>query len=376
MSRPFTFYEFFAGGGMARTGLGAGWSCLFANDFDPAKARTYAANFGADDLKIGDVWSLEGSDLPGRADLAWASSPCQDLSLAGARQGLAGKRSSAFWGFWRLVEQLAAGGRAPRAVAVENVSGLLTSRGGADFTALCEALAGLGYRFGALEVDAERFLPQSRPRLFVLAALDEPPAGVLGPPGAFHTEAVRAAHARLPEPLKARWLWWRLPEPPRRNASLSDLLEPDDEVRWLPEARTARLLELMNPGHRARLQAALAGGGRAVGTAFRRTRMEDGVRVQRAEVRFDGVAGCLRTPGGGSSRQFVLAAEAGRVRARLLTAREAARLMGLPDDYRLPGSASAGLHVAGDGVAAPVVRALAAQILEPLLAGGGIAAAA
>ena len=169
LPEPFTFYEFFAGGGMARTGLGPGWRCLFANDLDAAKAQAYRANFDGEDLSVGDVWKLEAGTLPARADLAWASSPCQDVSLAGARRGLAGQRSSAFWGFWRLIRQLDAEGRAPRAIGIENVTGLLSSHGGADFTALCAALAGLGYRFGALEIDAAMFTPQSRPRLFVLA---------------------------------------------------------------------------------------------------------------------------------------------------------------------------------------------------------------
>ena len=103
---PFTFYEFFAGGGMARLGLGADWKCLFANDFDPVKAATYRANFGGGHFREGDVFDLTAADLPGRADLAWASSPCQDFSLAGGRAGLAGGRSSAFHGFWRLIEAL------------------------------------------------------------------------------------------------------------------------------------------------------------------------------------------------------------------------------------------------------------------------------
>ena len=136
------FYEFFAGGGMARKGLGPEWTCLFANDFDPGKAAAYRANWGAEDFRLGDVWALEAADLPDLADLAWASSPCQDFSLAGARAGLAGGRSSAFWGFWRLIEALDDAGRAPRALVLENVGGLLTSHGGADFAAVCEALAG------------------------------------------------------------------------------------------------------------------------------------------------------------------------------------------------------------------------------------------
>ncbi|WP_374467926.1 DNA cytosine methyltransferase [Phenylobacterium sp.] len=370
MSAPLAFYEFFAGGGMARLGLAAGWTCAFANDFDPVKARTYRANFpdAADHFHEGDVWKLAAGDLPGVPDLAWASSPCQDFSLAGARAGLAGGRSSAFFGFWRLMEGLAAEGRAPRGIVIENVSGLLTSHGGADFAALGEALAAQGYRFGALEIDAQAFLPQSRPRVFVFAVREPPPAHLTGE-SPFHTRAVRAAALALPPHLAERWVWWRLAAPPSRNTDLAALLEPDAAVGWHPPERTARLLELMAPLHRARLEAMQARGERAVGAVFRRTREEDGRRVQRAEVRFDGVAGCLRTPGGGSSRQSIVVVGQGGVRSRLLSPREAARLMGLPESYRLPSAATAALHVTGDGVAVPVVRWLAAQLLEPLLAG-------
>ena len=360
---------------MARIGLGPQWACLFANDIDPGKARAYGANFGADHLKLADVWDLGAADLPGCADLAWASSPCQDVSLAGPRQGLSGRRSSAFWGFWRLIEQLHGEGRAPRAIGIENVTGLLSSHGGADFAAICAALAGLGYRFGALEIDAATFVPQSRPRMFLLAARDASGAAQGGGPGAFHSPAVRQAFQDLPAALKPHWLWWRLPEPPRRNTTLADLMEPDAMVSWLEPAQTRRLVELMAPLHRARLDEAIAAPGRRVGTAYRRMRMDFGRRVQRAEVRFDGLAGCLRTPAGGSSRQFVLVAQDGAVRARLLTPREAARLMGLPDDYSLPSSATGALHIAGDGVVAPVVRHLAAHILEPVLSATGRVAA-
>ncbi|HEY0052632.1 MAG TPA: DNA cytosine methyltransferase, partial [Caulobacteraceae bacterium] len=168
---PALVYEFFAGGGMARLGLEAagGWTTAFANDRDAMKAAAYRANFGDAVLNPADVWDLTPSDVPGTAALAWASSPCQDLSLAGGRAGLSGGRSSAFWGFWRLMQGLAAEGRAPRTVVIENVSGLLTSHGGADFEALCRALAEAGYAYGALEIDAALWTPQSRPRLFVIA---------------------------------------------------------------------------------------------------------------------------------------------------------------------------------------------------------------
>ena len=373
---PFSFYEFFAGGGMARLGLGEGWACAFANDFDPVKAVAYRANFpdAAAHFQEGDVWRLATGDLPARADLAWASSPCQDFSLAGARAGLAGGRSSAFFGFWRLMEGLAAEGRAPRAVVIENVSGLLTSHGGRDFAALGEALAAQGYSFGALEIDAAAFVPQSRPRVFVIAVREPPPAALVGP-SPFHTRAVKAAAAALPATLAARWIWWRAAAPAPRNTDLAALLEPDGAVAWHSAERTARWLELMAPLHRARLDVLRTRGERAVGAVYRRMRLEAGVKVQRAEVRFDGVAGCLRTPRGGSSRQVILVVEEGQVRTRLLSPREAARLMGLPDSYGLPKAATSALHVAGDGVAAPVVRWLAGQVLEPLLDGAAVMAA-
>jgi len=365
--RSFTHYEFFAGGGMAGLGLGSRWTCTLANDFDPLKAACWRANHDPAVLREGDIWALEPRDLPGRADLAWASSPCQDLSLAGRRGGLDGGRSSAFWGFHRLMAGLVAEDRAPRLLVIENVVGLLSSNGGRDFTALAAALDEIGYRFGALEVDAAPWLPQSRPRVFVVAARGDVDAGA--PQAPFHSPRVQAAHGRLPQALKDRWIWWSLQAPQRRNAVLADLLEPDAALDWFSPEATDRLLDLMNPLHRARLEEAAAVHGRAVGAAFRRVRVQKGVKAQRAEVRFDGLAGCLRTPAGGSSRQIVVVAEPGRVRARLLTPREGARLMGLPEDYRLPRAATAAFKVLGDGVAVPVVRALAQQILEPLLDG-------
>jgi DNA (cytosine-5)-methyltransferase 1 len=84
-----TFLEFFAGGGMARLGLGDSWRCLLANDRDAMKCADYRANFGGDDLIEGDIAALSAADLPPHSvDLVWGSFPCQDLSLAGARGGM------------------------------------------------------------------------------------------------------------------------------------------------------------------------------------------------------------------------------------------------------------------------------------------------
>ncbi|MFT4954942.1 MAG: DNA (cytosine-5)-methyltransferase 1 [Brevundimonas sp.] len=365
---PFSLYEFFAGGGLAGLGLD-GFRTTFANDLDGAKAASWRANHADPEiLKLADVWDLTPDDLPGRADLAWASSPCQDVSLAGARGGLDARRSGAFWGFWRLMTGLAEQGRAPGLIVIENVMGLLTSNHGRDFAAVCRALHDGGYVFGAVEADAALWLPQSRPRLFIIAARRPvESAGEGAEP--FHSGRIRAAHDALPDDLKAAWVWWRLSAPPRRNTDLAALLQPDDAVDWLDEERAAALLDLLSPLHRARLDAAVATGERRVGAAYRRVRVENDQKVQRLEIRFDGLAGCLRTPAGGSSRQFVVVCDKGRTRVRRLTGREAARLMGLPDSYVLPASEVAALKLMGDAVAVPVVRALADQILRPLLDG-------
>ncbi|QBX37065.1 DNA cytosine methyltransferase [Brevundimonas sp. S30B] len=357
-------YEFFAGGGLAGLGL-EGFRIAFANDLDEMKAAAFRTNHPRTPFRRADVWDLTLADLPGRPDLVWASSPCQDLSLAGTRGGLKSERSGAFWGFWRLVQQLQADGRSPRAVVLENVSGLLTSSGGADLAAVCKAMAEAGYRVGALEMDAAWWLPQSRPRLFVVGLKGAEHLVEHAPVAPFHTPRLIRAQAGLPQSVQEAWAWWSVAAPAQRNADLDSLLSADAE--WMAPAETEALLSLLSPLHRARLEAIQASGERRIGAGFRRVRREGNDKRQRLELRFDGLAGCLRTPSGGSSRQYVVEVEGARVRARRLTGREAARLMGLPDDYRLPDRDNAALKLTGDAVAVPVVRALSDQLLLPAL---------
>lgn len=363
-----TYYEFFAGGGMARAGLGATWKCLFANDIDEKKAQAYADNWGSDDFVLRDVAQIETDDLKGRADLAWASFPCQDLSLAGNGHGLEAERSGSFWPFWRLIRRLLNEDRAPRTIVLENVYGALTSNKGRDFAALGSALSGAGYRFGALVVDAVHFVPQSRPRLFIVGVHKglRIPGHLRSsfPNPMWHPRAVEQARWGLSKTALSRWIWWDMPHPGPRRHNFSDLIEADPSgVKWHTEQETLNLLNLMSDINRRKVQQALKAEKRMIGGVYRRTR--DG--VQRAEVRFDDVAGCLRTPSGGSSRQTIMIIERGKIRSRLLSGREAARLMGLPDSYKLPSHYNTAYHLAGDGLAVPVVRSVAEHILEPLI---------
>lgn len=369
----FTFYEFFAGGGMARAGLGLQWQCLFANDFDAKKAATYNDNWGAGVMLSKDVGKVEVKDIPGTADLIWASFPCQDLSLAGMGAGLKGGRSGTFWPFWSLVTKLIEKKRGPKMIVLENVCGTLTSHGGKDFTAIAEALADAGFKYGAIVIDAVEFVPQSRPRLFIVAVAKgvDVPAGMLSPEATmfWHPKALQVAKLQLKGKAKDQWLWWKLPAPARRTARFADLVEENPTgVSWHTQLETKKLIGMMSSINREKLDAAKKSGQLLVGTIYRRTRLDDdSEKVQRAEIRFDDVAGCLRTSSGGSSRQIIMIVKGDEIKSRLLSAREAARLMGLPETYRLPKAYNEAYHLAGDGLVVPVVRYLAQHILEPVL---------
>jgi DNA (cytosine-5)-methyltransferase 1 len=374
MNRPHRlWYEFFAGGGMARLGLGSAWKCTFANDICEKKAGAYRAFFGpSPELRVADVGQLTTRDLPGIPDLVWASFPCQDLSLAGNGAGLKGERSGTFRPFWKLVSDMVGEGRPPRLVVLENVVGALTSHAGSDFTSIVRSLADTGYRVGPIIMNAAHFLPQSRSRLFVVGVHGQTPIPAklasVAPSEPWHTKSLVKAYEKLPERLVRNWIWWTLPIPKEIVPTLTSLIEDHPTgIKWNTESETNKLLRLMTATHRKKVANALQASGRHVGTIYKRTRPDqNGVMAQRAEVRFDGISGCLRTPVGGSSRQTVIIAEKGRVRARLLSPREAARLMGVPDSYPLPSGYNDAYHLFGDGVAVPVVKWLENHLLLPL----------
>jgi DNA (cytosine-5)-methyltransferase 1 len=367
------FYEFFAGGGMVRAGLGQGWRCLFANDCDPKKTRIYMENWGSAELNIANVESLVTSDLPGQAHLAWASFPCQDLSLAGSGAGLKGARSGTFRPFWNLMDALVDEKRAPSLIVIENVSGTLTSHQGNDFATICRKFVDTGYSLGAIIIDAVLFVPQSRPRLFIIGVKDRLTAPedliAAGPLPGWHNKTLRNAYAKLPESVKAAWIWWNLPLPRTRRLTFSDIIEDEPAgIDWFSQSETTRLIEMMSNVNRLKLVKMQKLGRPVVGGVYKRTRPdENGRAVQRAEIRFDNVSGCLRTPVGGSSRQIILVVNGSSVKARLISSRETARLMGLRDSYKLPENYNEAYHLTGDGVVVPVVRHLAKYIFEPIL---------
>jgi DNA (cytosine-5)-methyltransferase 1 len=365
------FLEFFAGGGFARLGLGPKWQCMLANDHDPKKAAIYRDNWGKRSILECDVGVASLQNVTAPIDLVWASFPCQDVSQAGAGAGLSGKNSGTFWPFWQHMIDLQARGQAPKIIVLENVCGLVTSDQGRDLNSICRALEQCDYRFGAVVIDAALFLPQSRKRMFMVAVRDDveiPDALISHSPKIFHSDILTRAHRNYLDVPPHRWIWWD-PKPP--SVKVPDLIQLlDSQASWHGHQQTVELLELMSLQTRQKIKSIAASGVTQTGTLYRRMRTEDGKRTQRAEVRFDGLAGCLRAPTGGSSKQVVIQVSPERVRTRHLTARESLRLMGVRDSYKVRAGENDAYKLAGEGVAVPVVKYLNHNLFIPILRPG------
>lgn len=347
------FLEFFAGSGLVSQGLKGIFQPVWANDICQKKAAVYTANHGTQYFHLGSIADVQGQDLP-PTPLAWASFPCQDLSLAGLTEGIHAARSGLVWQWLRVIDEMDA---PPPLLVAENVAGLVSAAGGSHYRTLHQALTERGYRVGAMLIDAAHWVPQSRPRVFVIAikADTKIPKGLTSPgPTWLHPEAVRKAATGVDG-----WIWWDMPMPPTRHQTLSDIIEWD--AAFADSEAEARNIRLISPKHAALLDI-LPKHKPFAAPGYKRTR--NGKQV--LELRFDDVAGCLRTPSGGSSRQVLVISENGKLRSRLLTVRETARLMGAPENYKIPGSYNDGYKAMGDAVAVPVARWLARELLFPL----------
>ena len=368
---PLTVAEYFAGIGLVRMGLQPyGWQVSFANDISKKKFEMYKAFFpnAEDHYVVADIFDIDPRIVPATT-LATCSFPCIDLSLAGNMHGmLNGRHSSAFWGFVRILKEQ--GDSAPPFVLVENVPGWLYSNKGLDFRLTVQTLNELGYSCDVFVLDALRFTPQSRLRIFLVGTRL---------PVSYTTVDLILTRSKslLPDQLKQniiankdlRWFYNEMPEPPPlKTSGLSDIVEPldDSDSRWWPDGEVQRHLAMMNETHRRRVEELVNGQQFTYRTFFRRRR--DG--QQRAEVRNDDLSGCLRTAVGGSAKQFLIRAGKGSIRMRAMTPREYARLQGVPDEYPITVNGVQALTGFGDAVCVPAISWIAEHVLNPLAING------
>jgi DNA (cytosine-5)-methyltransferase 1 len=361
-----TCAEYFVGIGLVRLGLEqAGWKVVFANDWAQDKFEMYAAHFedASKHYRVQDIFSVCHADIPNTL-LATASFPCIDLSLAGNLKGIGGQYSSAFWGFIEILERQA---DKPRLAMVENVAGWLTSNGGQDFRLTIQALNRLGYACDVFAIDAAHFVPQSRLRIFV-TGVQKPHANqnravFAGRSASLKTQALEKAIAAN---LDLCWNFMEVPSLPERvKTDVSDVVEnlAEEDARWWVEDEVERHLKMMSSINLDYLKDLQDLPDYAYCTMYRRVREGR----QRAELRKDGIAGCLRTASGGSSRQMLVRVGVGTIRMRVMTPREYARLQGVPDDYPIPLQVNQALTGFGDAVCVPVIAWIAENILNSLV---------
>ncbi len=255
----YTFAEFFSGGGMARAGLGRTWDCLLANDIDAKKCRAYKENWSNEHLIEGDIAKLDNKLLHQNIDLYWASSPCQDFSLAGNGHGLNGQKSSAFHPWIKQVKMAVDSGFAPKIIAFENVVGLLSSNNGTDFIAVIREISRLGYNVGAHIIDARGFVPHSRPRLFIIGVHKNLflPTDIISKQSKNKPAQLEKAYGRLPRILQNNWVWWNLDVNTSCPQSLIDIIDKNvpDNI-WFSKQKTNQLIGLMNRQHKDKLKLA------------------------------------------------------------------------------------------------------------------------
>lgn len=371
------FCEFFAGIGLVREGLrDSGWECVYANDIDPKKQEQYLARFGGEHFHLEDVKETARvlSEIPECPILATASFPCVDLSLAGHGRGFKGEHSSTFFAFADVLAAMKR--RRPKIVMLENVAGFLSSHQGQDFASVVASLANLGYFVDSFVIDAKHFVPQSRVRVFVIgvhkSVVDR--CDVIRSDGSaldpWNTAARRAGSLRPARLIRLMegieiptgWIATPIEQPPTIRQHLREVIDVDDGQDWWDKAQVDKHFETMSDLHKAQVEE-LSRDKKAVhvGAVFRRKRSGK----TRAEIRFDGMAGCLRVPRGGSARQIVIAIERGKLRIRWMRPREYARLQGAPD-FPLVGRANQQMAGFGDAVCVPVIRWIDQQVLTPL----------
>ena len=367
---PLTVAEYFAGIGLFRMGLEpAGWKVAYANDWSPERASMYQGFFG-DGYEVKDVFSVAAKGVP-RTTLATCSFPCIDLSLAGNLRGLDGEHSSAFWGFHGILREQ--GTEAPPIILLENVAGWLSSNKGGDFYAVAAALNELGYACDAFTLNARCFVPQSRPRVFMVGVNDAYLSNRRNPKtDGIYFRSERLLPAKLKQLIRdndhIHWAHLEIPDPPPYKSKgfsegiVEELLS--DDPRWWPREMVEKHLAMMPPLHLDMVRG-LVDEKRETARTFYRRRRPTG---QRAEVRSDDIAGCLRTAVGGSGKQFMVMAGNGEIRMRTLTPREYARLQGVPDTYPIVvNSERQALNAFGDAVCVPVVSWIAHNVLRPLV---------
>lgn len=308
MPRSFTFIDLFAGiGGIRIAFEKQGGTCVFSSEWDKFAQQTYAANFH--DVPAGDIRLIDETNLP-HHDVLTAGFPCQPFSHAGLKMGFDDTRGTLFFEIARIIRY-----QRPALVLLENVKGFMSHDKGKTFEVVRSVLTDLGYEVHAKVLNAKDFgVPQNRERVYIVA-INRKRTNTT--PFAFPKR--RGSKTRVGDILEARVA---------AKYTISDRL-------WAGHQR--RLVE-----HRAR------------GNGF-------GYSIFSAASEYTSTISARYYKDGSE----ILIAQRNR-NPRKITPREAARLQGFPESFRIPVSDAQAYRQFGNSVAVPVVSAIARQLVKLL----------
>lgn len=315
----FTFIDLFAGiGGIRHAFQESGGRCVFTSEWNTYAQKTYLANFPHEEGHVleGDITKVGADDVPDH-DVLLAGFPCQPFSIAGVSKKNALGRPHGFEDatqgtlFYDVARIIAT--KKPKAFLLENVKNLVSHDKGNTFSTILRVLREeLGYEIHYRVIDGRHFVPQHRERIIIVG---------------------------FREPAGFTWEDLKLPEPSKR---MSEILQPADEVdpKYTLTPKLWNYLKNYAAKHKA------AGNGFGYGL-----------------VREDSVARTL------SARYYkdgseILVSQGPRKRPRRLTPRECARLMGFPENFKIPVSDTQAYKQFGNSVIVPVITEVA-RIMVP-----------
>jgi DNA (cytosine-5)-methyltransferase 1 len=304
----FKFIDLFAGiGGMRIAFEKVGGECVFSSEWDKFAQQTYAANFG--DTPHGDITQVELTDVP-RHDILIGGFPCQPFSHAGLKRGFEDTRGTLFFDVARIIDH-----RKPSMVLLENVKGFTTHDKGRTMAVVKETLEELGYNVFHKVLNAKDFgVPQNRERVFIVA-INKKKMGSIG---------------------------FEYPTPKKVETKLGDILDTKVDEKYT-------ISNKLWAGHKRRLKEH-----KAKGNGF-------GYSLFNTKSPYTSTISARYYKDGSE-----ILIEQKDANPRKLTPREAARLQGFPEKFKIPVSDNQAYKQFGNSVAVPVILAIAKNMVKLL----------
>jgi DNA (cytosine-5)-methyltransferase 1 len=332
------FIDLFAGiGGMRLAFESVGAECVFTSEWDKFAVQTYVANHGIKHPIFGDIREVDPKSVPNH-DVLVAGFPCQPFSLAGVSKKNSLGRSHGFADetqgtlFFYIAEILRV--KKPKAFVLENVKNLVSHDHGNTFKVIQKVLVeDLGYKISFKVIDAAKFVPQHRERIFIVGYKD----GEIN----FNWEAVKPNSKKVVDKVR-EILQENLPAPAQDAEKYFDKKPNSVSSKYVLSDKLWLYLQAYAEKHRK------AGNGFGFGLA----NLDGVTRTLSARYHKDG--------------SEILIPRSGRSNPRRLTPRECARLMGYPDTFEIPVSDTQAYKQFGNSVAVPVVAAVAKELVRNL----------